>query len=381
MPKLKSKPVVKKTDEQQYVYPTKEVALCVGADALTASTARALLGWMEPEKGSKFANAAFKDRNKVGIVCSNNSHNRPFYTATAMQWMYEILAGNWKFNGESIIIGRNGQILDGQHRLVGLVWTAQEWLKDPLKYPFWKTIPTIEAILVFGVDEAINTVNTLNTGRPRSLTDAIYASKLFNAVDSKEAKQLSRVVDYTVRTLWVRTGYNVLAFSSRRTHAESLSFVDKHPTLLKCVQSVVSLKESYPSIDEGLTLGYCAGLMYLMAASLSAGENKQCTGYRQVAEPTEDCLDMACYDMALGFWVKLAAGEFPDVDEALGEQILNSTGQEAAATVVIKAWNLHQHDEIPTYEAVLPLFARDYEGCTELVEHPLIDGIDQGMVN
>lgn len=382
MPNLKTKPVVKKVDEQ-YVYPTKEVALCVGDNALAAQMAKTLLGWLEPKQGSKFANAMFKDRDKVGvgIVCTNNSHNRPFYATTALQWMFEILVGNWKFNGESIIIGRNGQILDGQHRLIGLVWAVQEWLKDPLKYPFWKTMPTIETLLVFGVDEDINTVNTLNTGRPRSLTDAIYASKLFDVSEPKQAKQLSRVVDYTVRTLWVRTGYNALAFSSRRTHAESLGFVDKHPTILKCVQSMVLLKEMYPNIDEGLTLGYSAGLMYLMAASLSTSENKQYTGYRQVAEPTEDCLDMECYSMALEFWTNLAHGYFKGVDEAIGEQVLNGTGQEAVAAVVIKAWNVYQHGDNPTYAQVLPMFAHDGEGYRELVERPLIDGIDQGMAN
>jgi len=210
MPKLGSKT----TDDlgRKVLYPEVSVELCTGDDLLTADKAKELLRWQELEvkKG-----ATFTDRNGKPVRCNAvGLRQRLFTPSLARQWMCEILGrpgqginpetnlgGNWQLTGETIVIGRTGLCIEGQHRLVGLIWAVQEWAKEPDKFPAWQEEPAINALIVKGISEAPEVVNVMNTGKPRSLADAIVACGLFGDVDPKSLRVLSRMADYAVRLL------------------------------------------------------------------------------------------------------------------------------------------------------------------------------------
>lgn len=56
---------------------------------------------------------------KVFLGCNDN--NREVSAAAQKRYELSMLAGEWLFNGESIVFDRNGQLLNGQHRLRAIV--------------------------------------------------------------------------------------------------------------------------------------------------------------------------------------------------------------------------------------------------------------------
>jgi len=369
---------------------------------LTAEQARGLLGWKQSDSEHPYKDFLFKDRHETPTRCYNVDKQRPFYMSLALQWMHEILNGHWngdggETNGESMIVSNTGLVIDGKHRMVGLVLAEQEWLKNPDKYPYWKEEPKIHCFINFGIREDMRAINTINTGKPRSLADAIYASGLFTDLDStttsnknRKLKALSRMADYAVRLLWHRTGAKRDAFAPKRTHAESLDFIQRHPKLLECLKHIHEEdggKEArlkyYPSP------GYAAALLYLMGSASSIRENGEATGYAEVDCPTEDLLDWELYPQACDFWTKLAAHDkaFDPVRQAIADLLDVEGGsflQERIA-ILVKAWWCFIQDLKITPKALEYETVKDEDGRIHLGETPTVgevlgdlNGIDLG---
>ncbi|QLY33287.1 hypothetical protein H0264_14545 [Nocardia huaxiensis] len=53
-----------------------------------------------------------------------NTNNRPVRLARVQQYLDDMNAGRWRFNGEAIKFAEDGQLLDGQHRLMALARTT-----------------------------------------------------------------------------------------------------------------------------------------------------------------------------------------------------------------------------------------------------------------
>jgi hypothetical protein len=56
----------------------------------------------------------------------NNKANRKFHQEDADKFAKIILAGDWQTHHQGILIGRDGSLLDGQHRLTGVVQADKE---------------------------------------------------------------------------------------------------------------------------------------------------------------------------------------------------------------------------------------------------------------
>jgi hypothetical protein len=215
------------------LYETPYLELASGDKAITVEYAKKLLGWTVEDDKEKFnANYLLKDFSGKKVRCSNNVTNRPLYMAVVKVLIQEILRKRWRLNGESLIIGSTGLILNGQHTLIALILAGQQWEKDPEACDQWTTEPTIDKAIVFGIDESDMTVNTMDTCKPRSLADVIYRSEFFSGIKAGDRQACARIADYAVRILWHRTGAGLDAFAPRRTHAESLDFIARHPRLL-----------------------------------------------------------------------------------------------------------------------------------------------------
>jgi len=380
MPKTPTKKNKKKTTTAPEVpYPELSVKICSGEEALTVPQAKQLLGWEEETDEVKFgSDYLLTDLNKVKVRCNHNVKNRPLYRGIVETLKQEHLRKRWQLNGEPIIIGRTGLILNGQHTLISLVLAAQELEKDSVWSDSWEGTPmTMDKVVVFGIEETDNVVNTMDTCKPRSLADVIYRSEFFANLSSKDRKAIARTCDYAIRFVWSRTGASHNAFAPRRTHAEALDFLQRHPRLLDSVQHIHAENGGGQNqIGKFISPGYAAGLLYLMGSCESDPDSYSTN------EPREEPLKWDRWDDACEFFVLLAAGseEMDSVRKALG-RILDDEGGSIPerSALLVKAWNRYSAFSGPVDSKNLKLeYHTDDDGVRTLAECPTVGGIDLG---
>lgn len=319
----------------------------------------------------------FKDRNGDKIRCGNNLHNRPFYAQTAEDWMLEILRRKWQFNGESMIVDKYGGCQDIQHRAIGLVWACQEWELDrKLPKPqqkwqeFWPEKPTIDCIVVFGIEDSDDVVNTINTGKPRTLSDAIYRTSWLADKPLGERQQLAKVIAGAVTYLWKRTEAKAGSLAPRRPHSESFEFLDNHKRLRdKCVPFIVAEGDG-KKLTPYLSLGWASALLYLMGSASSDFGKYTKTGH-------EKSLDWSLYDKAEEFWTLFCnnAKELEPLREEL-ERLPMEIGAEFKVDMIVKAWTLFSDGQEIAPEAIQLNIGQE-EGHYVLAEaKPRLGGID-----
>jgi hypothetical protein len=361
------------------VYPELEVRLCVGSEAITAAVAKDLLGWqVEGENGYDGADPLLTDRNGKKVRATNNVDNRPLYSTVTGPLTQEIVRRRWKFNGEPVIIGKTGKILNGQHTLVSIILADQIITADPDAHPEWKgQTVSIDKLIVFGVDEDDAVVNTMDTCKPRSLADVIYRSSYFASMSAKDRKQASGVCKYALRLLWDRTGQGALAHAPYKTHAEFLDMISRHEKILEAVKTVID-SDSEGKIKQYVGLGYAAGLMYLMATSESDGET-----YRAAETPSEAQLDFSMWDKAEEFWTLLGANH---KSLAVGRMALanlynsyqGNTPLLDRVVAVTKLWEKWKTGKPFKSTDIDPQYTVDEEDIRRLAEFPILGGIDVG---
>lgn len=371
---MPSKPEKRRSKQAQreVVHAKPRTQLCVGAKAMSADMAKKLLGWEEESDERWGSDFLLKDNNGNKIRCGNNVTNRPLYGNLLATYEQEILRKNWRLNGEPIIIGKTGLVLNGQHQMISLVLAVQAWENDPDKWgPYWKESPKIDKLIVYGIDENDHVVNTMDTCKPRSLGDVIYRSHYFADLPAKDRKAVARVCDYGIRTLWDRTGAALDAYAPRRTHAESLDFLERHPGLLECVNHIHT-EDADSRITKYVSPGIAAGLLYLMATCESDQD-------AYVAEGNEKPLDWSAWEQACDFWVSLAAGD--QKFQGLRKYLANlfeegKISMREKVALIVKAWLAYRANK-PMMEKHIGLhYVENAEGVPQLAEHPTCGGID-----
>ena len=372
------------TAEPQVIHP--EVVMAKFGDGnppLTVDLAKEYLGWEVVGKDDPFPGKFFMTDelgNKVRL--HNNMTNRPYAHAWALTLAQKHLMRQWKLNGEPIIIDNLGNVQSGQHRLVSLVLAEQ--VRTGPKAPYWRQYwdgpVTMETMMVFGIKPDDDVVNTIDTGKSRSLTDVIFRSDLFRDRDVGNRKELSRLCDYAVKFVWARSGQGNNAFHNRRTHEEFLGYLARHPRLVEAVVHVHK-EDSDGAIGKYLPAGAAAGLFYLCATS---GTDRN--AYKAVDPPSEEAVDFSRWEWASDFWVRLTSGsaDFDPVRAALAALVDEHTGKEPTRemklAVLALAWNewiaggdgLTEDNLKPRFEPYEPGDAR------HLAETPSVGGIDLG---
>ena len=315
--------------EREVIYQL-EAKLCIGEEALTCADAKMLLGWEEVKDGV----FDLIDENKVKVRLTNNPRNRPYQHHLALAYLSEILNGHWQLNGENLIIGKTGVTISAQHRLVGLILACQRWAKAPKEYPRWETEPRMETFMAFGVDETDKVINTVDTGRPRTLADALARSEYFQGMETGKRLRCAKYLAYAILTLLQRTGERMNALSPKIVpHADSIDFLTRHERLLKCVKHVFeedASKEESNKIGQYVGLGTAAALMYLMASSSTAPDSRHHKALANGDSPTERMLNMDRYSRAEAFWTELAGGEakLDPIKQKLARMTNNRQGQD-----------------------------------------------------
>lgn len=350
--------------------------VCEGENAITVDEAKNILGWEEEDEVKFGTDYDFKDVNNKKIRCSLNKVNRPLRWNQVLTLKQEHLNQRWEFNGETIIIGEKGNLLEGQHTLISLILSSQEIDRHPDEYTQFKKGITCEKIVVTGISEEDKVVNTINTGVTRSLADVIFRSEFFQDLTPRERKQVSRVCDYAVKLLWSRTGAGLNCYSTKRTHSESLDFIDRHSNLLKCVNFIFEENGGGDQkIKKFIPLGSAAGLLYLMSSS-----NTDPTYYFTKSQ-SEDNLDLDMFDLACEFWVLLASNDtkFKQLRLTLSKMLEEHGGGNGVKIALLcKAWNLFSNGKAITKAALKLEFEKDDLDNITLAETPTVGGIDRG---
>lgn len=371
-PKAKIKPT-----EREVVYPKPGATLyAVGSSSgpLTADVAKELLGFEEVKKDfSREVNSLLG----IKAVLNNNISNRPIYTSTVQALSQEILRKRWKLNGEPIILGVTGLDLNGQHTLLAMILAVQLWEENPDAYPGWEEAPTIDKFVIVGIDESDEVVNTMDTCKPRSLADVIFRSHYFEKMESSDRRKCAKICDYAVRMIWNRTGIGN-AFELRRTHSESLAFIENHPKLLECVK--FCYEEEGEATDKGkiscyINVGFAAALMYLMGSS-----NTDPSNYQDSDNPNEDMLNWDNWEKACDFWVSLAGSE---LSTSGLKKFYNAhlreygvPGVKEKCYMLAKAWILFS--DVGNTKAMSLSYEENEDGIRCLAEFPTTGGIDIG---
>jgi len=389
----KSTPVQKAEVDRPLLHPEIAVETCVGDNAITADRAKELLGWQIESEAERFKDdyLLMNDEGQK-VRCLNNTRNRPLSEAWCRTLSQDILNKNWAdsrnngdgrtTNGEAIIIGKYGQVLSGQHRLIGLIFSEEQRVGKQKNHweALWPEQVSIEAIMVFGVDESTYTTRTLDCVKSRTAADVLFASGLFGKVPrSKEAK-LAKMCDYAIRMLWHRVGADQNAFRRFRTNSEVLDWLERHPRIVRSVKHVFEEeKEGEKAISRWIAPGTASGLLYLMGSSSSDVDE-----YSHAEPPSEKVLNWDNWERACDFWVELSSGtpEFKEVRYALAGLRDSETGKGGTmaekVAIIAKAWLLYA-DKKPIDARDLELaYHVDEEGGRHLKECPVVGGIDLG---
>lgn len=382
-PKPKTAPEARDI-EREVLYPDYEAELCIGDNALTVEQAKAFLGWEEEPEGVRFTDYVPELVPLYGrrVRFRNNTKNRYLTPSWLLTLKQEHLNRRWRFNGESISIGRTGNVCSGQHRFISLVLAEQERLGEQEHHwtTLWPGPVTMECLIVKGINEDDDTFKTLNCGKPGTLSEILYRSEYFSKMKPGDRKTAARTCEGCIKLLWHRTGAGLDAFAPRRTHGEAMDFLARHGKIVRAVRHIFE-EDKDGHISRKINPGAAAGLMYLMAASASDLDS-----YRAAEpKPHEKVLDLSNWDKAEEFWVLVSSGSgpFEVVKEALAFLDDPDTGSfagklEERLAVICKAW-VEWIQGNPVSKSALELkYAGGDDGERYLDECPTVGGIDLG---
>lgn len=128
---------------------------------------------VERGKIGPFSEATTVTPGLAGVLLERNPDNRNIRQTKVLQYEADMRAGRWTFNGEPIIISKEGLINDGQHRLRALVEA---------------NLP-IPMLFVFGVEREARL--TVDQGAARSAGDYLGMEGVEN---SQCAASIARIV-------------------------------------------------------------------------------------------------------------------------------------------------------------------------------------------
>lgn len=342
---------------------------------LTADIAKKILGWEETVE-SPFLLSDFLGAK---IICKNNDTNRPFRLPLAKRYANEVLRNKWRLNGETIVIDLKGKVQSGQHRLIGLILAEQMNDADPEKWEEygWKRRDFgIETIIITGVSNNKDVVDTIDLGQKRTLGDVLYRNREFKGKDltPKDQKRLNDILAGATRLAWIRATDTSVSHAPHFPHSEALQFMNDHPKLVECVEWIYNEESGTGTeglkISRRISLPYAAALLYLMAASGTEAEGD---------------LDFRMETKAQEFWTLFAnGGKFPAGSpiQLLRDYLPKVSASSGFARdeiigLVIKAFNAWVDNKKLTHdELMLRRITNEVDGSVALNEWPRLGGID-----
>lgn len=96
-------------------------------------------------------------------MLGENVNNRRISRDNVNLFAREIRNGEWRFNGEAIKFGKDGRLLDGQHRLLAVIAADKP----------------LTTLVIRGLED--ETQQTMDSGKTRTLGDVLAASRAFRS--------------------------------------------------------------------------------------------------------------------------------------------------------------------------------------------------------
>ncbi len=136
------------------------------------------------------------------VMLDYNEGNRNIRPSKLDQYKRDMREGRYKFNGESLIVARNGRLNDGQHRLRAILETGL----------------TFKSVVSFGVDP--DAIDTIDLGSARSGADALNIDDVPNAAIASSLLKMVVSYERAMKESTVPAGHIILGSNSRVTVPE-----------------------------------------------------------------------------------------------------------------------------------------------------------------
>lgn len=143
-----------------------------------------------------------------------NTHNRPIRPNAIVQYARDMANGRWVCNGETIIIHKDGTIVDGQHRLMAIIRAGV----------------TVRILVVMNAPDG--SFETNGRGRPRTNGD-IITLKFNEKKDGNLLAAAAAMLWRYVRGFPVRSAATSAQLS---TSTEVIEIVQAHPGIRECIR-------------------------------------------------------------------------------------------------------------------------------------------------
>lgn len=164
------------------------------------------------------------------LLGRNVELNRRVNRALVERYATDMRNGDWsEENGETIKVGRDGTLLDGQHRLSAVVESGQ----------------AVRFLVVRNVDA--DALSTVDTGKSRSFGDVLHMRGQANA----------RRVAATAKYVWHYENGSMLSSGRAVSHALLLDVLEAHPGLPDAVEEVHDYR---PSLQPASVLAFVYAL-------------------------------------------------------------------------------------------------------------------------
>lgn len=167
----------------------------------------------------------------AAVLLERNPDNRKIKARRVDDFARDMLAGNWKLNGEPIIVSSNGELNDGQHRCAAVVASK---------------VPVL-TFMVFGVTR--DSQDTLDHGTARSPGDDLALHGHTDTVTLAAA----------ARMLWQWRQYGTCMYSGQNapTRVELMQTVDASPGLSRSVALVSAKGPKAKALGSVAMLAFC----------------------------------------------------------------------------------------------------------------------------
>jgi hypothetical protein len=192
---------------------------------------------------------------KAEEMLAGNNRNRPVRPVAIARYAHDMKEGNWILNGEAIKRDENGDLRDGQNRLLACLMAGT---------PF-------ETLLIEGIDA--KAMDTIDIGVGRTLADVMFWK------DVKSPRTVATALTWCWRYQFMLDKELRQFPTSGYSRADLLEYFDANPGLTYSAQVIEKLRKKLP-----MSTGIATFVHYLMTQVSSRTRADQFFG--EVAEGT-----------------------------------------------------------------------------------------------
>lgn len=221
-----------------------------------------------------------------------NADNRSVKQVKLAQYSHDMAAGNWRLNGEPLIISSDGNLNDGQHRCLSVI----------------DSNTTVPVLIVFGIDR--ETRMTVDQGAARTAGDYLDMGGVPNAAMS--AAIARNIMAYEM------SGGNDLSLSKFVTSADIRARVIN--------DADIAAAATFAASNVAYSRTFCAGSIVGTAFYLLSGVHK---------DDARQFLERVCRGDGL---------KMRDPAHTLREKMMSEgrLSRDRKLTLIFKAWNFHR---------------------------------------